>query len=209
MKHNGPFSNNLRGSQGTVTASRWKGIAYFKEKSTQVANPNTAPQQIQRRRFKGLSEGAKVLSATLLFGFAYEAVGKTERNVFMSQNYPLTINSTESVFEVDLDNLKLSGGSNTTSVTSVAFNNTNDEITFTLASGSSADPDWNDDVYMCIFDAGTDIILQMEDDFGRSGGTTVIDVSALANGSYTLRWFTYRPGNKSTSPTGGLNFTKS
>lgn len=88
----------------------WKGINVIRSKPLTVANPNSPAQQAARSKFALTSIiGKKALSA-IKKGFAKQAIGKSEVNVFVSRNIGAVQLDGGGVPSITDANLKVSEG---------------------------------------------------------------------------------------------------
>lgn len=148
-----------KGSAGPLTYSNWKGIGYFKQKPTSVANPDTDAQQNQRGRLRLLVAAWAVLGAGLQTGFREMAVKMSQFNAFMKYNIQtgLTFIST-GVYEIDLTTFLVSKGSlSITPINSATANATTDNLTITYSNTVDAFNQSLDDVcHVVIYNANTE-----------------------------------------------------
>ena len=64
-----PVFSKMKKSYGTVTLYRLKGQNVMRERTTEVKNPRTLPQQKQRKAFPTIVELGSLLSAALEIGY--------------------------------------------------------------------------------------------------------------------------------------------
>lgn len=100
------------GKVGPVVARKFRTENVYSAYQKNVANPRTEAQQLQRMKFKALSELAHNFACGAIFGFRAAAKGSnlSPRNLFQKTNWPSIIASTLDQLRVDYTSLAVSKG---------------------------------------------------------------------------------------------------
>ena len=106
-----PVFSKMKKSYGTVTLYRLKGQNVMRERTTEVKNPRTLPQQKQRKAFPTIVELGSLLSAALEIGYPNCPQRCTPENYFVSLNKGAVTVSDELEASIDYPNLIISKGS--------------------------------------------------------------------------------------------------
>lgn len=101
----------LRNSFGNLTACKHKGQNVVKEKITEVNDPNTLPQQMQRKRFPATVALAAAFSQVIAIGLrGYKLVKQTVENCFVQLNKACVTVNEEMEVSIDFERLVVSKG---------------------------------------------------------------------------------------------------
>lgn len=172
MKTSSILFGTLRGSAGNLTAGKWKGINYVKEKAQVVANPKTAPQQKQRAKFSFLIGLSRTLLSFIQQSFKEAAVKKTTSNAFVKANMPALSGMTDTTIVVSAPALTFSSGTlapvASPAVTSTTASSANIEWEDN-SNGNSALP--TDIIHCVMYDQAAKKVQVSSDTQERNAGT--------------------------------------
>jgi len=153
------------GKVGPVVARKFREENVYSAYQKKVFNPRTEKQQIQRMRFKALSELAHGFACGAIFGFRTAAKGTnlSPRNLFQKTNWPfVTAESTDSL-HLDYTGMSVSVGG----LSNVFFNAPNFDIPGTVSvsfnnTGAPCQRTAGDRVFIYVYcpDAGTGILSE-------------------------------------------------
>lgn len=103
---------NQYGKVGPVVARKFRGENVYTKYQPNVANPNTTAQQIQRARFRTLSELAHNFACGARMGFITAAKGtnRSPRNMFQHLNFAAVTATTPQSVNVDYSSLRVAKG---------------------------------------------------------------------------------------------------
>jgi hypothetical protein len=180
--HNGLHSKRVRKSIGELTYSNWKGISTVRSKATQVTNPRTYAQRIQRFRMKALAQlGSSALQAVRK-GFFAQAVKKSEFNVFTSINMPKVTATIDGLIMIQHDELLFSRGDRMgfVNIQAPVLNPT--DITVAFDAPAAGDPDEFDLGNALVLDENDNLVIAIEDDFSKSAGSVTLPVPPYDSG---------------------------
>lgn len=192
-----------KGSAGLLTFSNWKGISYFKQKATTVANPKTDAQVNQRARLTAMVELFRQFATVSLIGFREKAIKMSSYNAFVKYNIQSALTYVSlGVYNINWGALKVSQGTlgttlQATSSASAATNNAT--VTFDTGTpiyGQSVD----DKVMIAYFNSTTEIGgWNVTSGQVRSDGTVTFAIEGgvtLADHIYIYLFFTSPDGSK-------------
>lgn len=172
--HNGLHSKRVRKSIGELTYSNWKGISTVRSKATEVANPRTFAQRIQRFRMKALAQLGSTALRSIRKGFFAQAVKKSEFNVFTSINMPKVSAAINGQITLLYPELMFSRGDRQgfDNLQAPVLNPT--DITVAFDAPLAGDPDEFDLGNALVLDQAGNLIIAIEDDFSKQAGTVGI-----------------------------------
>lgn len=187
-RHNGLHSPNVRKSAGSITYTVWKGIPVAKQKVTQVRNPQTAPQMIQRSRMKALSQLGSLALKAINLGFINQAKQKTPFNVFTSTNMAAVTGNATGPATIDWPLLQFSRGNleGFTGITNLDV--TGDDVSIDFDAPLQGNPDFNDSGVMVVFRENGSPVIAIEDDFSKNAGTASVTMPTLNAGEILHVW---------------------
>lgn len=177
--HNGLFSKRLSGSAGDLTFSSWKGKNVFKMKATQVRNPRSDAQMIQRARMKALSSLGSIAIKAIRLGFSKLASGKSEYNVFTSRNMSEVVGQPDLTSTITFPNLSFSSGNLESFQGLSAPTLAGDDITVNWTAPVPGSTDENDEAIVLAIRVNRAPIADTVDQLAKSAGTgtaTIPDV---------------------------------
>lgn len=159
--------SKLRKSFGNLTTCRHKGQNVLKEKVTTIQDPDTLPQQMQRKRFPSLVELSALFSPAIKIGLKYAKETKhTEENYFVHVNKGNVTVDNGLVSSIDFENLVLSKGNRTMpSQVSAVPDGESNVLTLTfneMKQGEYVAHAADDDVFYCCAVEKKRYILKME-----------------------------------------------
>ena len=106
------ITGDVVGSTGNLTFAMNRGVNYVKKKATEVANPRSLKQRIQRARFTATLRVFQMLSGTISVGFKNSYAGLSEYSGFMKSNIvPATVVVNTDKAAIAYANLLVSKGS--------------------------------------------------------------------------------------------------
>lgn len=175
---------NQYGKVGPVVARKFREENVYSKYQPNVKNPNTSAQQIQRVRFKTLSQLAHAFACGARVGFIVAAKGtnRSPRNLFQNLNFPcVTATGPESV-SVDYTTIKVAKGS--LSVVGFSYPHFDDPSTVDVEwedNGAPCQTTDNDKVYIVVHcpDAKATIVSTP---VARSVGSASVVVPSYWNG---------------------------
>lgn len=100
------------GKVGPVVARKFRTENVYSAYQKNVSNPRTESQQIQRMKFKVLSELAHNFACGAIYGFRTAAKGtnKSPRNLFQKTNWPMISASSLDSYTIDYTGIAVSKG---------------------------------------------------------------------------------------------------
>lgn len=110
MKYNSALIGKGKGKIGSLIASSWKGIGYFKEKAISVANPNTEGQRGTRSAFRQLVDMGRTILEGLGASFHEQTHKMTALNAFIKFNLSTAFTFASGVATLVADELVVSKG---------------------------------------------------------------------------------------------------
>lgn len=188
--HNGLHSTRVRKSIGLLTYASWRGIPTVRSKATEVRNPRTDAQKIQRARMKALAKLGSSAKAAADRGFQTQAVGKSPYNVFCSENMAAVTGNANGTATTDYTALVFSKGSLGDAVAPVLGTENAGLVPVDFAGVDQTGGGANDQGVVVVANATAELIISVEDDFSRADLTKDADVSAAAAGD-TLHFYLF------------------
>lgn len=82
---------DVSGSVGAVTFQQWKNKKVVRQKPNEVANPNTAAQQVTRNKFTAAVRYSQILAPILAYLYSLKATGMTVYNMFHKNMIPCLV----------------------------------------------------------------------------------------------------------------------
>lgn len=180
--HSGLHSRRVRKSIGELTYSNWKGISTVRGKATQVANPRTFAQRIQRLRMRAMAQLGSSALTLIRKGFFAQAVKKSEFNVFTSINMPKVSAQINGQITIDYPDLMFSRGERRGfgNIQAPVLNANDLSVDFTAP--QAGDLDEFDLGNALVLDQDDNLVISIEDDFSKAAGTVSIPMPAYASG---------------------------
>lgn len=185
------------GKVGPVVGRKFREENVYSAYQKNVFNPRTEAQQIQRMKFKALSELAHNFACGAIFGFRTAAKGTnlSPRNLFQKTNWPAITASSSDSLSVDYTGMMVSKGS----LANVFFEGLNLDIPNTVSvpfsnAGAPCQRTTNDRAFIYIYcpDAKTGILsgeVKLDD------GRIVVETPTSWNGLKVHVWgFTRNQG---------------
>lgn len=123
--------SKLKKSFGNLTACRSRGQNIVKEKVTDVFNPKTIPQQMQRKRTAKLVELCEVFDPVIAIGYPSRPSNYSVDNQFLHLNQLAVEVSEKLVVTVDYEKLVVAKGNRKLPDITVAEDKENHQLTFT------------------------------------------------------------------------------
>lgn len=174
-KINQGILGGFSGKVGTVVGSFWKGKATMRAMPGHVANPNTAPQQAARARFRTLGIPIARLTPFIneTFAIGADAMRITPDNLAMKANYNVAITGSGTAVNIDWNRLQLSHGTgllNVENASAVAASSGHAiNITWTNNAGVDSMVLDNDHILCCVYNPRTqqatyDVVTACRDD---------------------------------------------
>lgn len=172
------------GKVGPVVARKFRTDNVYSAYQKNVSNPRTEPQEIQRMKFKALSQLAHNFACGAIFGFRTAAKGtnKSPRNLFQKTNWPMIEANSLDSFRIDYTGMAVSKGG----LDNVAFGVPNFDIPNTVKvtfvnNFVACQQTPNDRVYIFVYcpDAETGILSE---GVKRNEANISVEVPALWNG---------------------------
>lgn len=153
------------GKVGPVVARKFRTENVYSAYQKNVSNPRTEAQQIQRMKFKALSELAHNFACGAIFGFRAAAKGtnKSPRNLFQKTNWPMIEANTLDSMRIDYTGMSVSkGGLDNVAFGTPSFDTPGSvKVTF-VNSFVACQQTTNDKVYVYIYcpDAKTGVLSE-------------------------------------------------
>lgn len=153
------------GKVGPVVGRKFREENVYSAYQKNVFNPRTEKQQIQRARFKALSELAHNFACGAIFGFRTAAKGTnlSPRNLFQKTNWPSVQARTSDSVNIDYSSMFVSVGS----LSNVYFGAPNFDVPNTISVpfeivGAACQRTKGDRVFIYVYcpDAGTGILSE-------------------------------------------------
>lgn len=172
------------GKVGPVVARKFRTENVYSAYQKNVANPRTEAQQLQRMKFKALSELAHNFACGAIFGFRTAAKGtnKSPRNLFQKTNWPFIEAPSMDTLNIDYSSISVSKGG----LDNVAFGAPNfdlpNSVKVTFVSNLVACQQTpNDKVYVFVYcpDAKTGVLSE---GVKRDEATITVQTPAYWNG---------------------------
>lgn len=123
--------SKLRNSFGNLTTCRFKGQNIVKEKVTEVFNPRTIAQQMQRLRMKTLIGMCDVFAPVIDVGFSQCDVKMTPDNLFVQLNQKAVAVSEDLEVTIAYDQVVVSKGSRRLPAVTVTLDAEGNQLVFT------------------------------------------------------------------------------
>lgn len=188
---------NQYGKVGPVVARKFREENVYSAYQKNVFNPRSEKQQIQRMRFKALSELAHNFACGAIFGFRTAAKGTnlSPRNLFQKTNWPMITATSTDALHVDYSGMSVSRGS----LANVFFESVNFDlpnkvkVTF-LDAGAPCQRTNNDRAFIYIYcpDAKSGLLSE---EVKLEAGSIVVEVPTAWNGLKVHVWgFTRNQG---------------
>lgn len=136
-KINQGILGGVSGKVGNVIGGNWKGIDYIRVKPSNVANPRTAGQVMQRTKFTVTLEFLQAIKPFVKAGYRNLANKKTEFNAAMSYILNNAITGVDPDYIVDYTLALLSRGGLSMPLNPSADASTSGEVTFTWGDNSA------------------------------------------------------------------------
>lgn len=166
-----------RGSAGPLTFANWKGIGYFKQKATQVANPNTDGQINARARLALMVALFADFGNAVQVGFKEMAVKMSAYNAFVKYNINSALTYVSlGVYTTNWSTILFSKGTlgDTAILTSAASAGTNNvTLTYNSANEFFAQSATDLAKVVCINQTNEVISVVLNDGATRADGTIV------------------------------------
>ncbi len=200
--HSGLFSKRLRKSAGNLTFSTWRGIPVFKQKATEVANPNSPAQRTARSIMRKLSQIGSSANYVLRKHLDRQATKMSGFNLFAKINYGAVTGSPTGNATVNLPSLKFSQGSLKGGDNVVVGTASGGALPITFDAPSVGDTDENDLGTLLAINDANQLVITLEDDFAKTAGSASLDISDVASGTALHLYLYFRnPLNSEMSPT--------
>ena len=180
--HNGLHSTRVRKSIGLLTYAAWRGIPTVRSKATEVRNPRTTAQIIQRARMRALAKVGSSAKPAADRGFQAQAIGKSPYNVFCSENMAAVTGNANDTAVIDFTALKFSKGSLGAAGSPQLGPEAGGMVPVDFDATDLAGGGGNDQGVVVVANETAGLIINIEDDFARSAATKDINVSAAASG---------------------------
>lgn len=175
-KINQGILGGVSGKVGNVIGGNWKGIDYIRVKPSNVANPRTAGQVMQRTKFTVTLEFLQAIKPFVKAGYRNLANKKTEFNAAMSYILNNAITGIDPDFIVDYTLALLSRGGLSMPLNPTADASTSGEVTFT----------WGDNSAESNANATDKIMLLVYNPIKKESISVVGDGATRVDGSLTV-----------------------
>lgn len=172
------------GKVGPVVARKFRTENVYSAYQKNVSNPRTEKQQIQRMKFKALSELAHNFACGAIFGFRAAAKGSnlSPRNLFQKTNWEMIEATSLDSMRIDYTGIAVSKGGLDNVAFGTASFDTPGSVKVTFVSNNVAcQQTANDKVYIYIYcpDAGTGVLSE---GVKRDEANITVHVPAIWNG---------------------------
>ena len=175
-KINQGILGGVSGKVGNVIGGNWKGIDYIRVKPSNVANPRTAGQVMQRTKFTVTLEFLQAIKPFVKAGYRNLANKKTEFNAAMSYILNNAITGIDPDFIVDYTFALISRGGLSMPLNPTADASTSGEVSFT----------WGDNSAESNANATDKIMLLVYNPVKRESVSIVGDGATRVDGSFTV-----------------------
>ena len=175
-KINQGILGGVSGKVGNVIGGNWKGIDYIRVKPSNVANPRTAGQVMQRTKFTVTLEFLQAIKPFVKAGYRNLANKKTEFNAAMSYILNNAITGVDPDYIVDYTLALLSRGGLSMPLNPSADASTSGEVTFT----------WGDNSAESNANATDKVMLLVYNPAKKESVSIVGDGNTRVDGSYNV-----------------------
>lgn len=174
------ITGDVVGSTGNLTFAVNRGVNYVKKKATEVANPKTTGQRIQRARFTATLRVFQMLSGLLYVGFKNSYAGLSEYSGFMKSNIvPATVVANTDSAAIDYANLLVSKGSlQQTAIGSLHISDGLPIAELTFGTATVGSQESTDVAYGVLYNKTKDLYSISAGDFLRDDGSMTFEQSA-------------------------------
>lgn len=173
---------SLSGKVGSVVASRWRGIEYFRSKGAPMKKAFTPAQKEQQARFALVGRFMKAFGH--LFGFSYETKSPrmTGRNIAFSELIKNAVVGSFPNYEIDYSKVKISSGTLAEVENGSVSSNTTGVVSFSWVDNSgSIGASSADKAILAVYCPALDRAVVNTAGPNRNVGTGDLIVSAFSN----------------------------